>query len=78
MKGKKTHITVEVALELQNYLSDVWCEKCGEHGGILHYNFEKGEKYYSVYRVYSECKADFMKFSSKVRISQKAAIEKYK
>jgi hypothetical protein len=78
MAFKKTYITVEVALELQNYISDVWCERCGERGGILHYTLEKGEQFYSVYRLYSDCKADFMKFPFKVRLSQKAAREKYK
>lgn len=78
MKGKKTYITVEVAFELQNYISDVWCERCRTHGGILNYALEKGERFYSAYRLYSDCKADFMKFSSKVRLSQKAAREKYK
>ena len=74
---KGTNITIEVALELNQHLTDVWCERHGAYGGFLHINFEKGPFMVVAYRLYEECKEDYNKFPSKVRISCKKGKEKY-
>lgn len=72
-KGLKTNISVEVAIELAGYgyVKDVWVDRYGERGGILYYYLEHDETFYSVYRLYSEAKEDYMKFPSRVRIPAK-------
>lgn len=43
----------------------------------MYVTFEKGEIFINTYRLYEECKEDFMKFSSKVRISNKEAQKRH-
>ena len=74
---KNTSVTFEVALELQKYIKEVYIDHVNEHAGRMHLTFEKGEEFIYIYRLYTECKEDFMKFSSKIRISNKEAHKRH-
>jgi hypothetical protein len=67
-----TLLSVDICLELKNYVKDVWIERHGTHGGIMRITLEKGEKIVSMYRLHSECKEAFMKFPAKLRVSAKS------